>query len=41
MTFYQYLKEFTETYLCPRMPPCTLREAYCVEVMSRYGIPAH
>ena len=36
MTFYQYLKEFTETYLAHRDDPCALREAYCVEVMSRY-----
>ncbi len=36
MTFYQYLKEFTETYLAHQNAPCALREAYCVEVMSRY-----
>ncbi len=36
MTFYQYLKEFTDTYRAHIDDHCALREAYCVEVMSRY-----
>ena len=36
MTFYEYLKEFTETYLAHEKDDPALREAYCVEVMSRY-----
>lgn len=36
MTFYAYLKEFTDTYRQHFHDDPALREAYCVEVMSRY-----
>lgn len=36
MTFYEYLREFTDTYLAHEHDAPALREAYCVEVMSRY-----
>lgn len=36
MTFYAYLKEFTDTYKKHFHDNPALREAYCVEVMSRY-----
>lgn len=36
MTFYNYLKEFTDTYKAHMNDPVALREAYCIEVQSRY-----
>ena len=36
MTFYQYLKAFTETYQAHQNDDVSLREAYCVAVQSRY-----
>ena len=36
MTFYQYLKEFTETYRAHQSDDVSLREAYCIAVQSRY-----
>lgn len=36
MTFYTYLTEFTNTYKAHFEDDPALREAYCVEVMSRY-----
>ena len=36
MTFYEYIKEFTKVYReCGEKSPA-VREARCVEVMSRY-----
>ena len=37
MTFYQYLKEFTEVYQTHFHDDVSLREAYCIEVQSRYA----
>lgn len=36
MTFYEYIKEFTEVYKENRKESAAIREARCVEVMSRY-----
>ena len=36
MTFYEYLKAFTETYRAHEQDDVSLREAYCVAVQSRY-----
>lgn len=36
MTFYSYLKEFTETYQAHYRDDPALREAYCTRVQSRY-----
>lgn len=36
MTFYQYLKTFTETYRAHESDDVSLREAYCIAVQSRY-----
>ena len=36
MTFYSYLKEFTETYQRHQTEDVSLREAYCIAVQSRY-----
>ncbi|MBQ9188024.1 MAG: pyruvate formate-lyase [Clostridia bacterium] len=36
MTFYEYLKAFTETYRAHIHDDVSLREAYCVAVQSRY-----
>ena len=37
MTFYQYLKTFTQTYKAHQNDDVSLREAYCIEVQSRYA----
>lgn len=36
MTFYEYLKAFTETYRAHIHDDVSLREAYCIAVQSRY-----
>ena len=36
MTFYTYLKTFTETYRIHQNDDVSLREAACIEVQSRY-----
>ena len=36
MTFYQYLKTFTETYRAHESDDVSLREGYCIAVQSRY-----
>ncbi len=37
MTFYQYLKAFTKTYKTHENDDVSLREAYCIQVQSRYA----
>lgn len=37
MTFYEYIKEFTQVYKENENNSAAIREARCVEVMSRYG----
>ena len=36
MTFYEYIREFTQVYRASEACSPALREARCIEVMSRY-----